>query len=191
MNDTWRLPAAAGFICVVYVLVYWTQNGPVRLLQTAIVGDVLPFEVINLVHGVRILTAWIFGWWSIAVLLPATVFVYATGVAQGGWGVIDIGFHAVAVTYLVSGPLAFHVMALVLPERHRRSRFEWRVLLLAGFLSAVLNSIVYGLVLIPYDPPSAGLAWFAGHVVSQLLGLAFLLWAAMVFLRWHGQGPSD
>jgi hypothetical protein len=191
MSDAWRLPAAAGVTCAIYVLVYWTQNVPVWLLQTAIIGAAVPFEIVNLVHGVRILTAWMFGWWSIAVLLPATVFVYAINVSQRGWDAIDASFHIVVIGFLVSGPLAFHVIGLVLPERHRRSRFEWRVLLLAGFLSAVFNSVVYGLVLIPYDPPSAGLAWFAGHVVSQMLGLTVLLGIAMLFLRWQGQGPSD
>jgi hypothetical protein len=191
MTDTLRLSLAALAACALYVAVYWAQNVPLAILQVALLGALVPFDVVNLVHGVRMVTAWMFGWWSVVVLLPATLFIYGLRIADGGLGSIPPSFHIVALVYLMSGPLALHVMGLVLPERHRSSRFEWRVLLMAGFLSAVVNSVVYGTLRMPYDPPSAGLVWFAGHVTSQILGLMVCLVALTLLLRWRNAGPGS
>jgi hypothetical protein len=191
MIDAARLTVAAGLTFGLYIAVYYVQTLGLAALQRSLIGTALPFAAVSLLHGVRMLTAWIFGWWSIAVLAPAAAFIYARNLFDGGVGPqIDYQFHIVAMAFLISGPLSLHVMSLVLPERERNSRFEWRVLLLAGFLSAFLNSIVYGVMLIPYDPLTSGLLWFGGHVMSQVAGLLVFLVAIALVMRLWGQGPA-
>lgn len=175
---------AASAILGVYVAVFVFQTQVLRYVQSDLLAITLPYEVINPLHGVRMIAAWLFGWWSVLILLPAILFFYLVYFLQGA--TFGPEFHLVALAYVVSAPLAFTILRTAIPDRPRPSRFEWRSIVLAGAISAFANSLAYGTLRSPYPADASPLVWLAGHMLSQVLGLVMFLAIAMLALRWFG-----
>lgn len=201
MTRTPRLPprrlltiaAGAVLFLLLHRLAWALQTQVMRPLQEA-AGIVLPYALIDLAHGLRILFAWFFGVWSLIVLLPATLWIYADAVRINGIGHLTAGFHLVAVTYLLSGPAAFALLRLALGEAGHPVRLEWRMILLAGLLSAFLNAVAYGLLRPPDADARDTLIWLLAVILSQGFGvlavLLGLLWALRALGRTLRRGPD-
>lgn len=146
-------------------------------------GFGLDYPLIDLQHGLRILYAWFFGLWSIVAMLPATVVIYITFALGLGVAYLSPGFNLVAATYLLSGPAAFALLRLCLGPSGHPTRPEWRMILLAGFLSSLGNALALGLF---RDPPLSAretLVWVVGVSTTQVLGVAVVLAALIPMLR--------
>ena len=64
--------------------------------------------------------------------------------------------------------------------------FEWRMIMLAGFISAVVNILAAGL----YNPqgfdPRETILWLSTRLTSYMLGLFVTLVTLMMVIRWIG-----
>jgi hypothetical protein len=173
---------AASAVLGIYILIFFFQTQVMAVVQRDLLQIALPFVAFNLLHGVRVIAAWMFGWASAVILLPAAGFVYLVHTLQGT--TFGFEFHLLSLVFLTSAPLAFTILHLAVPDRPRSSRYEWRLVVLAGIVSAFLNSLAFGLLRPPYPADGSPLAWLAGHMLSQGLGLVLFLMLAMAVMRW-------
>lgn len=154
-------------------------------------GFGLDYPLIDLQHGLRILYAWFFGLWSVVAMLPATVVIYLTFVLGLGVAYLTPGFNLVAATYLLSGPAAFGLLRLCLGPSGHPARPEWRIILLAGFLSSLCNALALGLFRAPPLSARETLVWVVGVSGTQVLGLAVVLVCLVPMLRVLLGGATD
>ncbi len=116
--------------------------------QTAILPDITEYALlIFLPHGVRVLTAWLFGWRSIFYLFAAAVlghFLVTPDVAANGTKVMtwivgaSSAWLGIEVLRLFGLPLGTDLRAI--------GPNTWRYLVLAGAVSSLFNSIGHVLV---------------------------------------------
>lgn len=127
-------------ISVGYVGAFVLTDVLVMPVQRAILPDLSAWaSLMFLPHGVRVLTAWLYGWWSILLLAPASlltlVLLYGTeGVTL--WHLFS------TMPSVLSAAIAFELAA----RFGRDLRFgtdrpaRWREVLAVGILASVLNS---------------------------------------------------
>lgn len=135
-------------VSVLYTLSFWLMDVVVVPLQTLISPSLTDYALlIFLPHGVRVLTAWLFGWRSVLYLLAAAVvghFVVTPDVAITS---------SKALTWLVgasSGWLVISALRLLGvplgPDLALIGRDTWRYLIFGGIVASLFNSIGHGLV---------------------------------------------
>ena len=164
----------------VFIVTFNLQVSALHQLQKALVADALPYVMVAPLHGVRILAAWFFGWWSVVVLAPSAAYFYWVMRDQMAF---DAGVHLVSLIHLCSGPLAFSLLRLALGSPDRPMRFEWRCIMLAGMISALVNAFALGFYLAPELDSRSLLLWVIGRVVASMLGLLLVLLASLAALR--------
>ena len=174
------VPSTIVFL-ILYVLAYLVQVRAIGGLQRSVFDDSISFTVLQLLHGVRVIAAWIFGWWSILMLLPCVGFIYLT-LHMAGLP-ITTERYVVSAVHIVSAPVCFAILRIVLPEDDRRSTREWRVVMLAGTLSAVFNALALGFYFTPDVTTRQAFVWLAGLIVAQIAGLFVVLLAFRLGLR--------
>lgn len=176
------LAAAALLFLVAHQACWWLQTEGLLPLQAAL-GIAAPFPLIDLQHGLRTLAAWFFGLASVIVMLPAALIVHASYWQGGGPAALPVSFHATWLTYLLSAPAAFALLRLTFGAQGHPQRFEWRMILLAGFISAFVNAASYGLAA-PSDRDSREtVAWLLGLLMAQGLGVLAVLLGMVGLLR--------
>ncbi|MBI1219175.1 MAG: hypothetical protein GC186_11560 [Rhodobacteraceae bacterium] len=162
-------------------------------------GLVLPLErlasgrpeiqaiVLFLPHGVKIIAAWMLGWWSLPFMLPIVVLSDAVfeGVAPGP---INL---ALCVLTLVTAPLAFDLFRLAGIDLGPQSgrRVPWRALPLVGFVASVMNVIPIFFLEMESAAPRTVLFSMVSFVLGDTLGVIVALFVAMLAYRWwrrHG-----
>ena len=174
------VPSTIVFL-ILYVLAYLVQVRAIGGLQRSVFDDSISFTVLQLLHGVRVIAAWTFGWWSILMLLPCVGFIYLT-LHMAGLP-ITTERYVVSAVHIVSAPVCFAILRIVLPEDDRRSTREWRVVMLAGTLSAVFNALALGFYFTPDVTTRQAFVWLAGLIVAQIAGLFVVLLAFRLGLR--------
>ncbi|MCL7464773.1 hypothetical protein [Phaeovulum sp. NW3] len=139
------------------------------------------FHVLYLPHAVRVIAAWLFGWASILYLAPGTFLVILIWdpVAASGW--------QAAVVYLavnVASPLTFQLLCMGrgAPTVPRRRAMNWRGLVLAGLIAALMNALALvamaGSQLFP-----AQLQVMLGLVLGNVLGIVVSLFLLLALFR--------
>ena len=170
MKGMYRQLRIAGLVSLVYVWAYYTTMYFVPPLQEVL----LPGTVMSLLflpHGVRVLSAWLYGWRSVLYLLPGALLCNQHFAGARAW---DAEILAGTMVSLIAAPLAITVLRRVLGEA-AISVGAARVggILIAGAAATTLNMtglwLAYGL-----DPH---------EVVVTLLGDMGGLLAALLILR--------
>jgi len=167
----------AAMVSMLYVWTYYAMVYFVAPLQEAL----LPASVMSLVflpHGVRVLSAWLYGWRSVAYLLPGAVLCNQH---FGGDRAFDAMILAGTAFSLVSAPLAFllarrvtgHAVAAV-------GRTGLGAIVVIGGVASILNVAglwaVYGLSL--HDT----VITFVGDLCGLLVAL-MIVWATLRVLE--------
>ena len=129
-------------------------------------------------HGVRVLSAWAFGWRSLPFLLPVTYLSNYLNFGADGFQIENILAASFGVTCAI---LSFWFLALIgLDFRLGRARDEnWKNIALVGCFASMLNSAgksyFYG------NPPFIGASLFFGDVAGMLATMLIL----MLAFRWY------
>lgn len=135
-------------------------------------------------HGVRVLTAWVFGWRSVAYLYIAvavTHFALSPDLPLGpkafvAWGIVSL-CAAAAFSLLRRAGLDLRDM------RAEPNRSTWRGLMLVAFLSSTLNSLGHNLLFAQEIWPVGSLRVFLAFLVGDTLGTFASFAALMLLLR--------
>lgn len=133
-------------------------------------------------HGVRVLSAWLYGWRSIIYLLPGSIAGMAMVYGASGFEfplvwlvpiVCVCGYAGIAITRTIFRSPAISVIS--------RSELNWRQIILASALASLINTAGHSLVL-----GVAGMEAFA-FLVGDTLGTIVLLLVLMMAFRWWRQ----
>lgn len=133
----WVLPlfvVSCAFLAA-FFLTFWF----LMPLQLWLMPDTLRHaSLLFLPHGVRVLTAWLYGWKSIVLLAPASfaAHIYLFGLQ----GLFDIYILATVVG-LLCAPFSFWLLAKLGMEfrEGRAPMVSWREILLAGSVASLIN----------------------------------------------------
>lgn len=128
-------------------------------------------SLIFLPHAVRILAAWLYGWRSAPLLLPAVagehLFLY-------GLDEMTLAQGTVTLASVICGPLAFDVLAALGLDLRRGTgrKVKWPDLVLVGTGAAAINSLCSALFL-DHDLMTTS-AWFLGDVIGLIVVLLLM-----------------
>lgn len=176
---------ALGYLCAHFAL-YFLQKDVLTPLQSLLIPGGLTVLLVMPLHGLRVVTAWHMGFWAIPVMLPTAGAIVLANWNRLGDPTTTMWLSLLALVYIVSAPFAFWLLRLCLgPQGHPRG-FEWRIIMLAGFISAVVNLLALGL----YNPqgfePRDAMIWLSTRLASYMLGLFVTLLAMLTAMRWIG-----
>ena len=166
-------------------------------LQTMIAPGLEVFAALIFpIHGIRVIAAWMFGWWSVPYLLASNVIValfYALLSLETPHVVFS--FERALSWFLVSivAIIAITVFRFVGIEIGMKASGigpnTWRQLLLVGFVSSVFNSlgqsIIFSGQLISIGERNVMLGFLIGDTLGTIVCFAILMFTLRVsrFLR--------
>ena len=173
------------YVTFAYIIASAVVTWVVTPVQRLFIPEVTIFAALVFPpHGVRVLSAWLFGWRSFVYLyiaVTATHFVLTPD--------LPLGAKAFTAWAIVSGcaALAFSLLALI-GRDYRTMRAEpdqraWRGLLLVGFVSSVLNSLGHNLLFAGEIWPVGSLKVFLAFLAGDTLGTFVAFAALMLLLR--------
>jgi hypothetical protein len=152
---------SALYIWAYFVTVYMVQPMQDLMLPSAVMS------LLFLPHGVRVLSAWLYGWRSVAYLLPGALLC---NLHFAGAHAFDTHILVGSAASLLSAPLALFLFRRFLPGVTLSvGGARLGAILAAGFLASVLNltalRLSYGL------PAQEGVVIFVGDASGLLLAL--------------------
>jgi len=156
-------------VSVLYVWTYFVTAYLVAPLQSALMPSVV-MSILFLPHGIRVLAAWLYGWRSVAYLLPGAALcnlhfspdrAFAPAVLTG------------TVASLVAAPLALVILRLAFPSiRLSPGTTGLAAMVVLGALASLLNLTALKLAL-SLDT-AEGAVIFLGDTAGLILSLALL-----------------
>lgn len=160
-------------------------------LQTS--QGLLEFQVISLIHGVRIGFAWMYGWLSVLLLFPALIYhaMYFNGASLP-----SVTFVVTSLLVAISAPLSLQIIRFASPIGNASiagavGPHEWKLLLVAGALSAVINAILlqhfYGAPESSQVAVGSMLRWIASDTLGMVAAAVVFL-IAFKLLAWARPG---
>ena len=175
----------AVYVTLAYVLASSVVTWLVVPVQQMFIPEVTLFAALIFPpHGVRVLSAWLFGWRSIIYLYIAvtvTHFVLTPDLPLGSkafiaWGIVSC-----------CAALAFALLRLIGQDYRTLTaepgRHAWRGLLMVGFLSSILNSLGHNLLFAAEIWPVGSLKVFVAFLVGDTLGTFVAFFGLMMLLR--------
>jgi hypothetical protein len=135
-------------------------------------------------HGVRVLTAWFFGWRAFVYLFIAATISHFVLTPD-----LPLGIKAFVAWAITSSCaiLAFELLRFLGRDYHTMSAEPnprtWRGLLLVGFVSSVLNSLGHNLLFAGAIWPVGSLKVFLAFLAGDTLGTFVAFAVLMLVLR--------
>lgn len=167
-------------------------------LQSLAVPNIGTFAALIFpIHGIRVIAAWMFGWWSVPYLFVANVLValfcaviametpYLEFTAERlmSWSLVSI-VAVVAIDLFKAAGIKIGTGIAEISED------TWKQLLFVGFVSSVLNSIGQSLIFADQIIPGEETNVMLGFLIGDTLG-TFLCFVGLLFLfrgyRWLTQ----
>ena len=164
-SEAWRIAV----ISALYVWAYFVTAYLVAPLQSALLPSVV-MSLLFLPHGVRVLAAWLYGWRSLAYLLPGAVLCNLHFAGQRAFAPDVL---AGTLASLLAAPLAFLLLRAAFPRIALSvGRTRLPAILAVGLLASVLNltalRAAFGLA------PAEGAVILLGDTAGLLLSLAIV-----------------
>ena len=183
------------WIFIAHVIGMLLVTHAVLPLQSLAVPNIGTFAALIFpIHGIRVIAAWMFGWWSVPYLFAANVLLalfYAviametpylefTAERLMSWSLVSIVAVVAIDLFKASGMKIGKGLASI-------SEDTWKQLLFIGFVSSVLNSIGQSLIFSGQIIPGEQLNVMIGFLVGDTSG-TLLCFLSLLFLfrgyRW-------
>ena len=183
-----------GLITAAYIVAMLFVNSVVVPLQNSLVPGVTSFAALLFpAHGIRVLSAWLFGWKSIPYLICATLSADILLTSQFAAANLQL-----ASTTLLTSSVAWVSLQILLVggikieagERHV-SLSTWRLLLLVGFISSLLNSIGHNYILSGELLPEHTFLTLATFVIGDTVGAAFCSVTLMILFKFFQRNTGE
>ena len=178
------------FAMIIYFCLHWliffTQALVLRPLQSALLNDCCTVLLVTPLHGLRVLFAWYFGFWSLLIMAPTAAVLLLYFWSLSDFSYLNPWIFLVAAVYMVSALLAFKLLKLCLGPRGHPRDLEWRMIMLAGLISALMNVLTEGLFNPPDVPARETLIWMSMRLFSYISGLFMILLLLLALLRQIG-----
>lgn len=183
-----------GLITAAYIVAMLFVNSVVVPIQNSLVPGVTSYAALLFpAHGIRVLSAWLFGWKSIPYLICATLSADILLTSQFAAANLQL-----ASTTLLTSSVAWISLQILLVggikieagERHV-SLSTWRLLLLVGFISSLLNSIGHNYILSGELLPEHTFLTLATFVIGDTVGTAFCFVTLMILFRFFQRNTGE
>jgi len=183
-----------GLITAAYSVAMLFVNSVVVPIQNSLVPGVTSYAALLFpAHGIRVLSAWLFGWKSIPYLICATLSADILLTSQFAAANLQL-----ASTTLLTSSVAWVSLQILLVggikieagERHV-SLSTWRLLLLVGFISSLLNSIGHNYILSGELLPEHTFLTLATFVIGDTVGTAFCFVTLMILFRFFQRNTGE
>ena len=187
-----------GWIFIAHVIGMLLVTHAVLPLQSLFSANLGSFAALLFpIHGIRVISAWMFGWWSAPYLFVANVFMtlfysalsmempYLEFTAERlmSWSLVSIVAVVATDLFKASGMKIGKGLASI-------SEDTWKQLLFVGFVSSVLNSLGQSLIFAGKIISGEELNVMIGYLIGDTLG-TFLCFVGLLFLfrgyRWLTQ----
>ena len=187
-----------GWIFIAHVIGMLLVTHAVLPLQSLAVPNIGTFAALIFpIHGIRVIAAWMFGWWSVPYLFAANVslalfyaviametpYLEFTSERLMSWSLVSIVAVVATDLFKASGMKIGKGLASI-------SEDTWKQLLFVGFVSSVLNSVGQSLIFAGKIISGEELNVMIGFLVGDTLG-TFLCFVGLLFLfrgyRWLTQ----
>lgn len=172
----WLMPLAV--VSVAYLSAFAVTFGLLMPAQRLVLPDFANHaSILFLPHGVRVLTAWLYGWRALLLLAPSALLTHAYLFGTEGF---STNYFFAALFGLFCATFTFWLFAkLGMNFRQGQARLaSWREILLAGSFASIINvagtSYFYG-----FEIQSAS-AYFVGDLGGLLAAMVVL----MLCFRW-------
>jgi hypothetical protein len=168
---------------ILHFALHALQIHAIQPLQYALIRDLAPVLLVFPIHGLRVLCAWYFGLWSVVIMAPTALLLFAMHLIDPGHDPLSLTHLAIKATFLFSAPASFWIIRACLARPDDHMALEWRVIMLVGLLSGLINVLVIGLL----QPPSADgqeiMVWLLSMLVGYMAGVFLLLLLILMALR--------
>ena len=187
-----------GWIFIAHVIGMLLVTHAVLPLQSLAVPNIGTFAALIFpIHGIRVIAAWMFGWWSVpylfianvllalfyAVIAMETPYLEFTAERLMSWSLVSIVAVVATDLFKASGMKIGTGLASI-------SEDTWKQLLFVGFVSSVLNSLGQSLIFAGKIISGEELNVMIGYLIGDTLG-TFLCFVGLLFLfrgyRWLTQ----
>lgn len=164
-------------ISVSYLVAYLLAIYVLLPFQSAYTPQLAAYaSLLFLPHGIRVLTAWLYGWKAIPLLAPAALLTHWMNLGADGFTVVGIigvfsGIVCAVVTFwgLARAGMDFRLTA----DR----RANWRDIMLAGSIASVINTLGMGWA---FDHNFATLG---GYLIGDISGMFACMFALMLLFK--------
>ena len=183
-----------GLITAAYIVAMLFVNSVVVPIQNSLVPGVTSYAALLFpAHGIRVLSAWLFGWKSIPYLICATLSADILLTSQFAAANLQL-----ASTTLLTSSVAWVSLQILLVggikieagERHV-SLSTWRLLLLVGFISSLLNSVGHNYILSGELLPEHTFLTLATFVIGDTVGTAFCFVTLMILFKFFQRNTGE
>lgn len=169
----WGHAKLSAVVSAIYIWAYFGTVYVIAPVQSALLPSVV-MSLLFFPHGVRVLTAWLYGWRSVAYLLPGAVLCNLHFAGERAFAP-DVLLGTMAS--LAASPFAFWAVRRSLPQIDTTpGRTRQSTVVAVGFLASVLNltalKAAYGL------EPLEGVVIFIGDT-SGLLASMLVVWGVV------------
>jgi len=177
------------WIFIAHVIGMLLVTHAVLPLQSLAVPNIGTFAALIFpIHGIRVIAAWMFGWWSVPYLFVANVlvalFYFQADMSYEStklladrfmsWSLVSIVAVVATDLFKASGMKIGTGLASI-------SEDTWKQLLFVGFVSSVLNSLGQSLIFAGKIISGEELNVMIGYLIGDTLG-TFLCFVGLLFL---------
>ncbi|MED7679527.1 hypothetical protein GN286_16545 [Rhodobacteraceae bacterium IMCC15231] len=181
-------------ITAAYIVAMLFVNAVVVPLQNLLIPGVTSFAALLFpAHGIRVLSAWLFGWKSIPYLICATLAADTLLESQFTAANLELAYTTLltsSVAWISFQILLIGGIKVEVGERHV-SLSTWRLLLLVGFISSLLNSIGHNYILSGELLPEHTFFTLAAFVVGDTTGTVFCFATLMILFRYFRRSDGE
>jgi len=150
------------------------------------------------VHGIRVLAAWLFGWYSVIYLFVSNIFVFflVSRHEESLYGFLS--FQNVIAWVLVSVICIFTFDLLKISGVDTKTTVgkvnnqAWKIIILVGFISSVFNSLGHNLIftssILPENSLRLIFAFLIGDTAGTVVCLVMMIYIFKLFSRYFNAG---
>ena len=183
-----------GLITAAYIVAMLFVNSVVVPIQNSLVHGVTSYAALLFpAHGIRVLSAWLFGWKSIPYLICATLsadILLSSQFAAANLQLASTTLLTSSVAWVSLQVLLVAGIKIEVGERHV-SLSTWRLLLLVGFISSLLNSIGHNYILSGELLPEHTFLTLATFLIGDTVGTAFCFVTLMILFRFFQRNTGE
>lgn len=169
--SNWLVPL--GVVSLAYLGAFWLTFGFLVPAQKTVLPEFANnASILFLPHGVRVLTAWLYGWRALVLLAPSALLTHAYLFGTAGF---SGGYFFAALFGIFCATSSFWLFAKLGMDFHQEQArmISWREILLAGSFASVINvagtSYFYG-----FEIRSAS-AYFVGDIGGLVASMLILM----------------
>lgn len=162
---------------------YAIQVHALMPLQHALIGTLAPALLVFPVHGLRVLCAWYFGLWSIVIMAPTALILFTMRLVEPEFDPLNLPYLILVATFLLSAPVSFCIVRACLARPDDHMGVEWRVIMLTGLLSGLINVMIVGLLYPPSEDGRELMLWLIARLTGYMTGVFALLLLLLMALR--------